>query len=271
MADRVVSCVNVVKIYSTPTGSVQALRGVDFSVDRGSVTALVGPSGSGKTSLLRLLAGLDLPSSGEVMVGGQSMAGLSARGRRMLRRRRVGFVGQRPSDNLQEALTVSEQLEAAGRNRGADPAAALALLSDLGLGDRSRHLPHQLSGGEQQRVAMARALVGSPAVLLADEPTAELDRSATADVCAALRMLANTAGLAAVVATHDIEVLAAVDHVVMLRDGAVQSETRAGEERGVIDATGRVQLPKDVLEWFPGQRVRLEVDPETKSVRIWPT
>jgi ABC-type lipoprotein export system ATPase subunit len=270
VADLAAFCVNVVKIYPTPTGSVQALRGVDLAVARGSVTAVIGPSGSGKSTLMRLLAGLDLPSSGEIAIGGESMQGLSAWARRGVRRRLVGYIGQRPSDNLLESLSISDQLAAAGRYRGAAAGAAGSLLTDLGLAARADHLPHQLSGGEQQRAAMARALVGSPALLLADEPTAELDRSATASICEALRLLADTRGLAAIVATHDVEVLAAVDHVIMLRDGAVQSETRAGEERAVIDATGRVQLPKELLEWFPGQRVRLEPDPDTRTVRIWP-
>lgn len=271
MAEAAILCSNVVRIYTTPNGAVQALRGIDLTVEAGSVTAVMGPSGSGKTSLLRILAALDTPSSGTAAIGGTVTTGLSARRRRHLRRRIVGYVGQRPSDNLQEGLRVGEQVAAAARYRDAAAADGDRVLERLGLADRRDHLPGELSGGEQQRAGLARALVGSPALLLADEPTAELDRAATDDVTGAIRGLADATGLAAVVATHDPGVLAVVDHVVVLRDGAVQSETRAGEERAVIDATGRIQLPKEVLEWYPDQRVRLEPDPETKTVRIWPT
>ena len=271
MADLAVLCSNVVKIYASPTGAVQALRGIDLGVAAGSVTAVMGPSGSGKSSLLRILAGLDEPSSGAAVVGGVGIGGLSARQRRLLRRRLIGYVGQRPSENLQEGMAVGDQVVAAARYRGADEDRATSLLDQLGIASRADHLPVEMSGGEQQRASLARALVGSPPLLLADEPTAELDRASTDDVSGAIRDLADNSGLAAVIATHDPGVVAVADHVIVLRDGAVQSETRAGEERAVIDATGRIQLPKEVLEWYPDLRVRLEPDPETKTVRIWPT
>jgi putative ABC transport system ATP-binding protein len=271
VADTTVVCSNVVKIYESPKGAVQALRGIDLAVAAGSVTAIMGPSGSGKSSLLRILAGLDAPSSGSVEVGGMPLTGLPARRRRLLRRRLIGYVGQRPVDNLQEGLAVRAQLAVAARSRRAPPDRADSLLEELGMSGRAGHRPHELSGGEQQRASLARALVGSPPLLLADEPTAELDRAATDDVSRAIRTLADDRGLAAVIATHDPGVVAVADHVILLRDGAVQSETRAGEERAVIDATGRLQLPKEVLEWYPHQRVRLELDPDTQTVRIWPT
>lgn len=271
MADAVVACRDVVQIYASERGTVQALRGVDVDAHAGSVTAVVGPSGSGKSSLLRLLAAIDVPAAGEVTLTGRSLGELSGRRRRRLRRRAVGFVSQRPADNLEPGVPLRRQLRAAARFRQAELAAADELLEELGLSTRAGHRPGELSGGEQQRAALARALIGGPALLVADEPTAELDRTATVDVCASLRRLAADRGLAVVVATHDAAVLAAADRVLHLRDGAVQSATLAGEQRAVVDGAGRVQLPPEVVAWFPNQRVRLEVDPETRTVRIWPS
>src|SRR6266542_971960 len=170
------SCTDVVKIYWTATGEVNALKGVDATFPEAAVTAVVGPSGSGKSSLLRIMAGLDRPTAGQVRVGNESLAGLRPGRLRRIRRRLMGYVYQRPADNLIPYLTVDEHLKLAARLRGVrGDGGGAELLELLGLGPRRHHLPRQLSGGEQQRVAFAQAVVGAPAVVVADEPTAELD------------------------------------------------------------------------------------------------
>lgn len=269
MSELAVSCVDVVQIYEAKRGRVQALRGVDMAARRGSVSAVVGPSGSGKSSLLRILGAIDVPTAGGVTVAGTPV-GPSARQRRHLRRRAVGFVFQRPAANLVAGVPVGHQLAAAARHRAAAPAAAAQALEAVGLAHRAGHEPERLSGGEQQRAALARAVVGGPPLVIADEPTAELDQAATRSIGALLRDLAASLGTAVVVATHDPALLAAADHVLALRDGAVQSETLAGQERAVIDAAGRLQLPPEVLAWFPDRRVRLELDPVTNTIRVEP-
>lgn len=268
VAERAVSCSGLVQIYATEESVVQALRGVDLEVRSGSVTAIVGPSGGGKTSLLRLLSGLDTPSAGEVVVGGTVISQLSRRRRRAARRQSIGYVHQRPTDNLLSGVPIGSQLRGFARHRGARRDDVEVLLEQLGIAHRIDNEPGQLSGGEQQRAGIARALLGGPAVVIADEPTAELDRSATADVCALLRELATDRDVAVVIATHDIDVMAAADHVVLLRDGAIQSETIAGQVRSVIDSAGRVQLPPDVLAWFPDRRVLLDLETDRRVVHM---
>ncbi|MBT8211682.1 MAG: ATP-binding cassette domain-containing protein [Acidimicrobiia bacterium] len=260
----------LIKVYGADRGVVQALRGVDVAARPGTVTAIAGPSGSGKSTLLRLMAAIETPTAGDVSLAGVSVTTMSPRQRRALRRRTVGYVHQRPTDNLLPDLTIGEQLALVARHRQVDPSAIGPVTDLLGLTDRLGHLPGEMSGGEQQRAAMARASVGSPAVIIADEPTAELDRATTHQVCDLMAQVAQDRSAAVVVATHDPEVMERADHVLFLRDGAVQSETFEGEERAVIDSTGRIQLPPEVLAWYPDQRVRLEFDPETNTIVIKP-
>jgi len=222
MSPDAVVCTNVVRTYRVGDSSVPALRGVDLSLPRGTVTALVGPSGSGKSTLLRLLACLDRPDEGRIDIDGTNVARLSRGGRVRMRRRRLGFMFQSPPDNLLGYLTVREHLELGARLRGLRRRDAQidALLTRLGLADRAHHRPLQLSGGEQQRVAIAFAAVGPPALIVADEPTGQLDHATVDSVLDALAALAET-GVAVVAATHDPAVARRADRVVTMRDGRI--------------------------------------------------
>ena len=217
-----VVCAGVVKEYATATGTVRALKGVDDAFPAGQVTAVVGPSGSGKSSLLRILACVDRPTVGSVRIGGVDVAALGARGRRRVRRRQVGYVFQQPGDNLLPYLTAGEQLELAARLRGRPPSGEEVerLLAALGLEHRAGHRPEQLSGGEQQRMAFAAAVIGGPALVVADEPTAELDSEAGERLMGAVLGLRDQ-GTSLVLSSHDPVVTGAVDTVVRLHDGEV--------------------------------------------------
>jgi len=219
-----VVCAGLVKEYATATGTVRALKGVDAAFPAGRVTAVVGPSGSGKSSLLRVLACVDRPTAGSVRVGGVDVADLGARGRRRVRRELVGSVFQQPADNLLPYLTAREQLELAARLRGQagrrGAGEAERLLAALGLEHRADHRPEQLSGGEQQRLAFAAAVIGGPALVVADEPTAELDSEAGERLMQAVLGLRDQ-GTSLVVSSHDPVVTGAVDGIVRLHDGEV--------------------------------------------------
>ena len=218
-----VACAGVVKEYSTATGTVLALKGVDAAFPAGQVTAVVGPSGSGKSSLLRILACVDRPTAGSVRVGGVDVAALGARGRRRVRRRLVGYVFQQPGDNLLPYLTTREQLELAAQLRGRRKGIGEQverLLAALGLEHQAGHRPEQLSGGEQQRLAFAAAVIGGPALVVADEPTAELDTEAGERLMRAVLGLRDQ-GTSLVLSSHDPVVTGAVDGIVRLHDGEV--------------------------------------------------
>jgi putative ABC transport system ATP-binding protein len=216
-----VGCAGLVKEYATATGTVRALKGVDAAFPAGRVTAVVGPSGSGKSSLLRILACVDRPTAGSVRIGGVEVAAMGARGRRRVRRELVGYVFQQPGDNLLPYLTAREQLELAARLRGrVGSGEGERLLAVLGLAQRAEHRPEQLSGGEQQRLAFAAAVVGGPALVVADEPTAELDSEAGERLMQAVLAL-REAGTSLVVASHDPVVTGAADTIVRLHDGEV--------------------------------------------------
>lgn len=206
--------------YWLPSGVVPALRDVDAAFARGRLTVVAGPSGSGKSSLLRTLAGLQRPRAGVVEVDGRDVTRLSDRRRRWLRRRGIGVVLQDPADNLVDGLTAREQVALAARLRGVDPAEAPALLAAVGLGDRLDAGPAALSGGEQQRVAFAAGAIGRPTLLLADEPTAELDAEAGATLIGIMRALVDR-GATLVVSSHDEAVIGVADDVLRLADGRV--------------------------------------------------
>src|SRR3954466_3171982 len=218
-------CRDVVKTYRTATESVTALDGVTLSIPRARVTVVVGPSGSGKSSLLRLLACVDRPDSGEVRVAGQRVDSLGARARRKLRRRQVAYLFQRPGENLLPYLDAAGQVRLAAQLRGAriGEDEVHALLDRLGLGARADHHPAQLSGGEQQRLAVACGVVGDPALVVADEPTAELDTARAERVLNAMAALV-AAGVGFVISSHDPRVMAIADGFVRLDHGRVVTE-----------------------------------------------
>jgi putative ABC transport system ATP-binding protein len=215
-------CVGVHKMYETAGERVEALKGVDKEFPPGRVSAIVGPSGSGKSSLLRLLACVDRPTSGSVRVGGVDVALLGVRRRRALRRTAVGYIFQNPVDNLIEYLDATAQLRLAAKLRGkpADPDEIDRLFTILGLSHRSSHLPVQLSGGEQQRLAFACAVIGRPAIVVADEPTAELDTAAADRVLQAVSDL-RAEGIAFLLSSHDPRVVEGADHLLRLEHGTV--------------------------------------------------
>lgn len=255
-------CEGLVRIYWSPSGEVHALKGVDAVVPAGRLTAITGPSGSGKSSLLRILAAQDRPTAGRAEVAGHALTGLSAHRLRALRRRHIGYVFPRPPQNLLPHLTAAEHLAMAGKLRGvgrAEVARESGELFDLlGIADRADHLPGQLSGGEQQRLAFAQAVVGRPALVVADEPTSELDSRTTADLLGAVAELTRT-GTTVVMATHDPLAAEAADQVIHLRSGTVAHEEVAGRRLAVIDGDGRVQLPEEALARFAARRVLIDV------------
>jgi ABC-type lipoprotein export system ATPase subunit len=224
VADRsiAVACRGIGRIYRTADEEVQALRDVDKDFPAGRVTAIVGPSGSGKSSLLRILSCVDRPDTGTIHVGQTNVGELGRRARRAVRRLEVAYIFQDPIDNLVEYLTSIEQLQLAGRLRGIrpDPAELTAVLEILHLDQRADHRPAQLSGGEQQRLAVACAVVGRPAVVVADEPTAELDTRSSERVLEAFRDL-SAEGVSFIVSSHDPQVVAAADHLLRLDHGRV--------------------------------------------------
>jgi putative ABC transport system ATP-binding protein len=221
--------------YGDGEAAVDALRGVSLDVPSGQFTAVMGPSGSGKSTLMHLLAGLDRPSAGHVVVGGQDLTTLPDKALTLLRRRHIGFVFQ--TFNLLPTLTAEEnvRLPLAIARRG-DGARAVALLERVGLGDRRDHRPSELSGGQQQRVAIARALVTEPTVLFADEPTGNLDSSAGTAILDLLREAVDVEGQTTVMVTHDARAAARADRVVLLADGRIVDDLRDPTEATVLAA-----------------------------------
>jgi len=222
--DDLVSCRGLTKEYRTAAGTVRALKLVDADFRAGQLTVVVGPSGAGKSSLLRILACVDRPTAGLVRIAGLEVSRLGARDRRRVRREMVGYVFQQPSDNLLPYLTAAGHLDLSARLRGRDaPGAAERLLDVFGLAHRASFMPAQLSGGEQQRLAFAAAVIGSPALVVADEPTAELDHHAGESLLQAIGDL-RAEGTSFMVSSHDQAVVRVADRVLQLHDGAVVKE-----------------------------------------------
>jgi putative ABC transport system ATP-binding protein len=222
------------KTYDTGGAKVLGLRGVDLSVERGEFVAIMGPSGCGKSTLLNLLAGLDRPTAGEVWLDGERIDGLSETELARLRRRKVGFVFQ--FFNLVPTLSAVENVELplllVGRGRREARRSANELLSELGIPEKHGAAPSQLSGGQQQRVALARALANSPDVVLADEPTGNLDSAAAREVLGLFRD-ARGRGQTLLLVTHDASVASVADRVITLRDGLVADQTELAAARQV--------------------------------------
>src|SRR5215469_6708647 len=215
------------KQYGQQSSLVRAVDGVDIDVPAGETVAVMGPSGCGKSTLLHLLGGLDRPSAGELWLAGRRIDQMSERGMAALRRDAVGFVFQ--AFHLMDELTAVENVELpallAGRSPRAARRRATELLDQVGLADRGRHLPSQLSGGQRQRVAVARALANAPLIVLADEPTGNLDSEATLDVLRLFESL-HEAGQTLVIVTHDARIAATADRLISMRDGAFVDDTR---------------------------------------------
>jgi len=212
--------------YGRGAGLVRAVDGIDLEVAPGEALAVIGPSGSGKSTLLHLLGGLDRPTAGEIWLAGERVDRLGEKALARLRRDAVGFVFQ--AFHLMDELTAAENIELpallAGRSPRAARRRALDLLERVGLADRAGHLPSALSGGQRQRVAVARALANEPLLVLADEPTGNLDSAATLDVLRLLESL-RTAGQTLVVVTHDARIAATADRLISMRDGAFIDES----------------------------------------------
>jgi len=214
------------KTYHTGEVDVEVLRGVDLEVGRGEFVAIMGPSGSGKSTLLHLLGGIDVPTSGRVLVDGEDLSTLGDDGRTLLRRRRLGFIFQ--TFNLLPTLSAEENvalpLELDGVSAPEARERAQTVLEQVGMSHRRQHVPGKLSGGEQQRVAVARALAIEPLVLLADEPTGNLDSASGRQVTTLLRGLVDDLQQTIVMVTHDAAVAAYADRLVQLRDGLVVND-----------------------------------------------
>jgi putative ABC transport system ATP-binding protein len=231
----IVSTTELRRVYGEGETAVHALRGVTLSFPSGQFAAIMGPSGSGKSTLMHLLAGLDRPTAGSVVVDGSEVANLDDKALTRLRRDRLGFVFQ--AFNLVPVLTAEENillpLTLAGRKP--DREWLGKLIAAVGLGDRLDHRPSELSGGQQQRVAVARALIHRPAVVFADEPTGNLDSASSDEVLALLRQAADEFGQTVVMVTHDAHAASIADRIVVLSDGRVVHDGGGESTEGVLD------------------------------------
>jgi len=232
-----IEALGIVKVFGEGQGAVRALDGVDLVVQRGEMVAIMGPSGSGKSTLLHIVGALESPTAGTVAVGGVRFDGLDDQGLTRLRRDHIGFVFQ--FFNLLPSLTAEENVLLpaliARRADAAVRARARALLESVGLGDRANHTPGELSGGQQQRVSIARALLLEPELVLADEPTGNLDTRSGREVLRVLRRLNRSEGRTILMVTHDVSAAAVADRVVFLRDGRSAGEVAGGSAQRVID------------------------------------
>ncbi|MFG2617446.1 ABC transporter ATP-binding protein [Streptomyces sp. NPDC048507] len=287
-AGTAIACDRLVRIFTSAGVEVQALQGLELTVAQGDLVALVGASGSGKSTLLNILAGLDVPTAGTASVGGHDLLEMSARERLRYRRETVGFIWQQTARNLMPFLTVTQNIALpmqlkGGRRPGAAARRAkrvARLLEALEIGPLARRRPQELSGGQQQRVAIAVGMANEPAVLLADEPTGELDSQTAAAVFEALRTVNRELGATVVIVTHDPMVAGEVRRTVAIRDGRTSSEvlrrtvtdehgTESVSEREyvMLDRTGRVQLPQKFLEAL-GMEHRVAVDRAHDHIEI---
>jgi ABC-type lipoprotein export system ATPase subunit len=277
-ADALIVCDSLVRIYQTDDVEVQALQGLDLLVDEGELVAIVGASGSGKSTLLGVLSGLDAPTAGRARVAEWDLLAMTSDQRLRYRRSTVGFIWQQTARNLLPFLSAVENVELpmsiTGVRRPERRQRAEELLDSLGLADRAHRRPGELSGGEQQRVAIATALANRPKVLFADEPTGELDRATGDEVFAALREVNTALGTTVVIVTHDAGVSSQVRRTVAIRDGRTSSEVLrrdAGgpaEEFALIDRVGRMQVPASYRRALGlHERVRLELEPDHLVVR----
>ncbi len=280
-----IRCADLVRIFTARGIEVQALQGLSLHVESGSMIAVVGASGSGKSTLLNILSGLDIPTAGAAEVAGHDLLTMSRKERVEFRRHSVGFLWQQTSRNLLPYLTAAENVALAmsiGRTpRDRRAAAVDELLEMLSVADCRDRVPVDLSGGQQQRVAVAVAMANSPRVLLADEPTGELDEAASVEVLTAMRRVHEERGTTVLIVTHDATVSEHVERTVQIRDGRTSTEVLrsthddgTGErvtavEYAVLDRVGRLQLPDEFTSALNlRDRVRLALEPD--HVGVWP-
>ncbi|MET9511459.1 ABC transporter ATP-binding protein [Streptomyces flavidovirens] len=286
--DALISCDRLVRIFTTDGVEVQALQGLDLLVEEGELMALVGASGSGKSTLMNILAGLDEPTAGAAKVAGCDLLTMGAKERLRYRRDVVGFVWQQTARNLLPYLTAAQNvalpMQLRGRGRSRDRAArADALLTMLEVAHCRDRRPHQMSGGEQQRTAIAVALANSPSVLLADEPTGELDSATAEQIFEAFRTANEELGTTIVIVTHDQQVASEVRRTVAIRDGRTSSEVLrrtevdattgqesvVAREYAMLDRAGRLQLPAEYTQAL-GMEHRVMLELEQDHIGIWP-
>ncbi|MFE3126866.1 ABC transporter ATP-binding protein [Streptomyces hydrogenans] len=283
--DALIACDRLVRIFTTDGVEVQALQGLDLLVKEGELMALVGASGSGKSTLMNILAGLDVPTAGAARVAGCDLLAMTGKDRLRYRREIVGFVWQQTARNLLPYLTAAQNVAlpmqlAGSKGKRAERAAELLAMMDIAhLADRR---PHQLSGGQQQRVAIAVALANDPKVLLADEPTGELDSATGEQVFASFRRANEELGTSIVIVTHDQAVASEVRRTVAIRDGRTSSEvlrrtevdaegqeSLVAREYAMLDRAGRLQLPADYTKAL-GMEHRVALELEQDHIGVWP-
>jgi ABC-type lipoprotein export system ATPase subunit len=286
------ACTDVVQIYPSDRGGVTVLRGIDATFGAGTLTAVIGASGAGKSTLLRLLACLEAPSAGQITIAGRPTSHLSRRVRRRLVAQQIGYVFQRPADNLIDYLTVAGHLRLAWQMRGASAAldihemrgasaaldideirggsAALdidELLAAAALGDAADRRPGELSDGQQQRLAVAMAVAGGPALVIADEPTADLDPAGAAALAASIGRLTE-AGQTFVVSSHDPVLTDRADQVLVIRHGVLAAtKSAAGPLRVAVDLAGLVRLPDEALRRLPDRVAEIVVAGDVITLR----
>ncbi|MFJ3585106.1 ABC transporter ATP-binding protein [Streptomyces sp. NPDC090127] len=283
--DALIACDRLVRIFTTDGVEVQALQGLDLLVREGELMALVGASGSGKSTLMNILAGLDVPTAGAAKVAGRDLLAMDAKARLRYRRDAVGFVWQQTARNLLPYLTAAQNVALPMQLRGRSKRKAERaeeLLAMLEVADCRDRRPHQMSGGQQQRVAIAVALANSPSVLLADEPTGELDSATGEQVFAAFRRANEELGTTIVIVTHDQSVASEVRRTVAIRDGRTSSEvlrrtevdaegqeSLVSREYAMLDRAGRLQLPAEYTASL-GMEHRVLLELEQDHIGVWP-
>ena len=281
----IVECDGLVKLYKTSEVEVMALQGLELGIERGELIAIIGKSGSGKTTLLNIIGALEQPSAGKIRIDGQELSSMTPKQLEEIRKKKIGFVWQKSSQNLFPYMTAVENIESQlyyeRMSKKARREKALSLLEEVGLADKADSFPAELSGGEQQRVAIAVALIRDPEILLADEPTGAVDSKTSDMVQNLFRKLNRERGVTVIIVTHDVSLANKVDRVVMISDGRVTTEkimkekykenisalndenfdmSKVHEEYSVVDKAGRLKLSDEIREQIGmNSRVKVEV------------